>query len=147
MSKLSLKKKSNVTSLTWYLADGKKTQMLVIPEGDQFRVSFQPAKRIFVMGEAYKKIYGKRLLDFRDKDVFAFTTGDIESIIVDGIEYRKVQGDFYTRAELERKKQLPEDQKSSVRPHFNIQSFTVDLEFAKTEDFLELNSPESLRNT
>lgn len=113
--------------LTWQGETGAPTTLRFTEKDDTFYASFDPAQRAFVLAKDQKAKLAKDLTHFRNRRILdQKLMADIQQVQIDGDTYKNFGGEWYK----------PGEEKDKTKEQGHLRAFVVDLEFAKTDDFL-----------
>ena len=104
------------------------------------------APTVYILGDEWKSKIKKQLMDFRSRRIFEADTASAKTIEIDGQLYKNIAGNWYTVSDAEKisgigKPAIAASEKPTELSH--IRALIVDLEFAKTDKFIDLNGPEA----
>lgn len=141
--KLSHETKSDVMPiqylLKWTTESGSSTSLAFTEYDKKFWASLDPNKVIFRVSDDLKSALAATVKDFRYRKIFTHSTSDIESVEIDGVLFKKVDGDWYTKDDAEKKK--PGD---AITSKNHVRALLVNLEFSKAEDMIKLSDERAL---
>jgi hypothetical protein len=113
-----------------------------VASGDRMYGSIEGNETLFELPADFAKKIQKKPNDFRNRRIVdGKFMGQVSKVTIDGTEYAKVEGNWYTGEEL-KKAQSPAEGGALPLESAHIRPFMVDLEFAKTEDFYAPDHPD-----
>lgn len=122
-----------VGKITWSVDGGPISSLLLAEFEKSLWASFDPKALALKLPDDSRTKLLKGLSDLRDRRIFLFSAKDVTSVDIDGLVFKKVKEEWFS---TETAAKTPPDDK----PKGHVQSLLVDLEFAKGEDFLPINS-------
>jgi hypothetical protein len=106
---------------------GAVTTVLLKEIGGKLLATTVPPARLAELGDEWKGKLAKSLADFRNRRIFVAAEMDATTLKIDGDTYERNGGDWFKAGDAEKK---------SIN---HLRAFLVDLEFAKTDEFLPLD--------
>jgi hypothetical protein len=130
-------------SVAWQNKEGLNSSILFVKQGAKYFASLDPSKLVFELPDNSHVRIEKDLMGFRDRRVFGFDSNDLRSLKIDGDQYVRIKGEWYSE---EDSKKFDEDGKYTSKENqpseqVHVRSLVGDLEFAKTFAYIQLNDP------
>lgn len=108
-------------------------RLTFVASNDKIYAQVEGDETIFELPAEFARKIQKKSADFRNRRIVdpQFMSA-VTQVTIDGIIYRKIDGNWYTGDEL---KKAEDPKVEGAQESAHIRPFMVDLEFAKTEDF------------
>ena len=140
-------------TVSWKSTSGEPASLAFADVGGKLLAALQPAERAVVLPDELRGKLKKDLIDFRDRRVLPPSALTAKTLTVDGTEYENIDGSWYAAAaaiKVKSAKVAAGDQskgnaaatQAAASEVAHLRAFMVDLEFAKTDQFLAPTAPE-----
>lgn len=128
-------------TVTFTFENKPEIRLEFVASNDKMYGSIEGDETLFELPPDFAKKIQKKPNDFRNRRIVdgKFMSA-VNKVSIDGTEYTKVEGNWYTGDELKKAQSPTEGVLPQESAH--IRPFMVDLEFAKTEDFYAVTHPD-----
>lgn len=128
--------------VTFTFENKPELRLEFVASSDKMYGSIEGNETLFELPADFAKKIQKKPNDFRNRRIVdGKFISQVGKVTIDGMEYTKVEGNWYTGDDL-KKAQSPAEGGELPQESAHIRPFMVDLEFAKTEDFYAPDHPD-----
>ena len=134
---------ARLAHVTWSTEAGAKTELFFTEHNGHTLASFDPTSRALRLPDEFKTKIVRKLIDFRDRRVFAFDSNTLTTAEVDGNSYKFVGEDWYASADADKfdaAGKFTGNAEEKPSPQHAIRSLMVDLEFARADDIVAIDA-------
>jgi hypothetical protein len=130
--------------ISWDTEGAAPQTMVVGKAGKKLWAAINPDVVAYELPDTFEDKVRKQADDFRNRRIFSFDSASISKVEYDGSTFESVAGDWYAAADVTAAKAKKE---GSDEPKVagQIRSLVVDLEFAKTIEFIDSKDAEMVR--